>query len=234
MFAYFLLTEHELFLIFSCRWWINSIWHSLSVRKKSWENKISSEAKSHRAGVALSLSHLVTAMLPVAQLSWCHSVEGWTLRATLDEGNSWCTVCVRIADSSWDASCHKDFKAVYLEEQERRNNLFWWLYFLFVKYEQTQLMTPEPRSVLFILVSCPGAAGGSCPVIISHIIGGGRLCDFSTSARGDDRAQLPVEEEPEMKTNCFKAPFHIKHQKEKAQVAAHVKQSIVWLLGKDL
>lgn len=84
-------------------------------------------------------------MLPVAQLSWCHSVEGWTLRST---------ICVRNAGSSWDASCHRDFKVADLEEQEMRNNLFWWLYFLFVRYKQAQLMTLELPSLLFILISC--------------------------------------------------------------------------------
>lgn len=72
--------------------------------------------------------------------------------------NSRCTVYVRNADSSWDASCHKDFKAVYLEEQELKNNLFWWLYFLSVKYKRAQLMTLEPGSLLFILTSCPGSS----------------------------------------------------------------------------
>lgn len=149
-FAYFSLTEPELFFIMSCRWWINSVWHRVRVRKQTWGTKIiSSKAKSHSAGVALSLSHLVTVMLPVAQLSWCHSVEGWALRST---------ICVRNAGSSWDASCHKDFKAVDLEEQKMRNNLFWWLYFLFVRYKQAQLMTPEPWSLLFILISCLGSS----------------------------------------------------------------------------
>lgn len=156
MFAYFLLTECELLFIICCRWWINSTWHRLRVRKQTWDTKIiSSKAKSHSAGVAPSLSHLVTVMLPVAQLPWCHSVEGWTLRSTLHE-----TPDVQFM---WESLAppersHKDFKEVDLEEQRMRNNLFWWLYFLFVKYKQAQLMTLEPRSLLFILTSCLGSS----------------------------------------------------------------------------
>lgn len=48
-------------------------------------------------------------------------------------------------------------------------------------------------------------------VLSLSVTGRGRSCGFSTSARGDDRAQLPVEEELEMKTNCFQAYFHVKH-----------------------
>lgn len=148
MFAYFLLTECELLFIISCRWWINSTWHRLRVRKRTWDTKIiSSKAKSHSAAVALSLSHLVTVMLPVAQLC-CGRLNpevhtGWNVRS---------------AGFSWDASCHKDFKAVDLKEQRMRNNLFWWLYFLFVEYKQAQLMTLEARWLLFILTSCLGSS----------------------------------------------------------------------------
>lgn len=52
----------------------------------------------------------------------------------------------------------KGFKALYLEEQKMRNNLFWWLSFVFVKYKQAQLMTLEPQSLLFILTFCLGSS----------------------------------------------------------------------------
>lgn len=102
----------------------------------------------------------------------------------------------------------KGFKALYLEEQKMRNNLFWWLSFVFVKYKQAQLMTLEPQSLLFILT----LLGEQQEAVLSlSVTGCARSCGFNTSARGDDRAQLPVEEEPEIKTNCFQARFHIKH-----------------------
>lgn len=129
-FTNFLLTEFESFLTICCRSCINSIWWRVRAKKRIWKNKIiSSKAKSHGAGIVFSLSHLVIVMLPCAQLSWCHTMEGWTLKATLLWWNSWCTVYVKNADYSWDVFYWQGFQSNISGGLKRRNYFFWWLNF---------------------------------------------------------------------------------------------------------
>lgn len=82
-----------------------------------------------------------------------------------------------------------------------------------MKYEQAQFITTHP-SYSFSTDSEWGAARASCPVIISLWGVDGFVASAYIAGApvlGDYRAQLHVEEEPEMKANCFQDLFHIKH-----------------------
>lgn len=216
-FTFFLLTEFELFFIICCRSWINLSWCRLSVKKRIWETKIvSSKAKSHGAGMAFSLSHLVIVM-PPCSTAFLMSHSG---RLNPEDHTAAVKLLMHKQFMSEKLTTEMSptgrvFKVVYLEDQKIEI-----LYFGVLISPLCEIWT----SPVYHSWTCPllfkltlpewETARGSCPVIISHwgVDGCGASAYIAgASVLADYRAQLHMEEEPEMKANCFPDCFHPKH-----------------------